>query len=52
MLLAAKGARSRGGQALLVAPRPAVVEVLAMSGFDKIIPVSPSLEEAQARLVG
>ncbi|MFM2186206.1 MAG: anti-anti-sigma regulatory factor [Pseudomonadota bacterium] len=50
LLVAAKTARSRGGKALIVAPRPAVLDVLRMSGFDKIIPLVASLEEAASQL--
>ena len=50
LLVAAKQARAKGGQALIVAPRPAVLDVLRMSGFDKIIPLVASLEEAATRL--
>lgn len=51
LLVAAKTARSRGGKAVIVAPRASVAEVLRMSGFDKIIPIAPSLDDAQS-LIG
>jgi anti-anti-sigma factor len=50
LLVAAKSARSRGGKAIVVAPQAAVMEVLAMSGFDKIIPIADTLETAGAML--
>jgi anti-anti-sigma factor len=46
LLVAAKSARGRGGKAVVVAPQTAVLEVLKMSGFDKIIPISVSIEAA------
>ena len=50
LLLAAKNARGKGGKAVIVSPKPAVMEVLRMSGFDKIIPVVGSVEDAQAAI--
>lgn len=50
LLVAAKTARGRGGKAVIVAPRPAVQEVLRMSGFDKIIAVAPSVDDAAAMI--
>ena len=52
LLVAAKAARARGGKAVVVAPQPGVLEVLKMSGFDKIIPISDSVESAQQVLTG
>ncbi len=52
LLVGAKTARAKGGKAVIVAPRPAVLDVLRMSGFDKIIPVASSRDAAQATLQG
>lgn len=50
LLVAAKTARGRNGRALIVGPRASVHEVLRMSGFDKIIPIAASLEDAHHML--
>lgn len=50
LLVAAKTARQRGGQLLLVAPKPAIVEILKISGFDKILPIHPTMDAAVAAL--
>jgi anti-anti-sigma factor len=52
LLIGAKTARAKGGKAVIVAPKPAVLEVLRMSGFDKIIPVADSREAAQSVIGG
>jgi anti-anti-sigma factor len=39
LLVAAKAARSKGGGVVLKSPRPAILEVLKISGFDKILQV-------------
>lgn len=52
LLVGAKTARAKGGKAVIVAPKPAVLEILRMSGFDKIIPVADSREAAQAVISG
>jgi anti-anti-sigma factor len=39
LLVAAKAAKAKGGTVTLLSPKPATVEVLKISGFDKIIPV-------------
>lgn len=46
LLTAAKQAKSLGCSFGLVAPQPSVQEVLAMTGFDRIIPIHPTLEAA------
>lgn len=46
LLMAAKQAKSRGAHFGLIGPQPSVREVLAMSGFDKIIQVHPDLDTA------
>lgn len=50
LLVAAKTARAREGKAVIVAPRAAVQEVLRMSGFDKIIAIAPSIDDALAAI--
>ena len=50
LLVAAKAARQRGGSLLLVAPKPAIVEILKISGFDKILPIHPTMDAAVAAL--
>jgi anti-anti-sigma factor len=35
LLVAAKAANSKGGQVILKSPKPAVLDVLQVSGFDK-----------------
>jgi len=35
LLVAAKAANSKGGQVILISPKPAVLDVLQVSGFDK-----------------
>jgi anti-anti-sigma regulatory factor len=37
--VAAKAAKAKGGKVTLLSPKPATVEVLKISGFDKIIPI-------------
>jgi Golgi phosphoprotein 3 len=39
LLLAAKSAKAKGGKVILAAPRPAVMDVLRMSGFPEIIEI-------------
>ena len=46
LLTAAKQAKSRGSRFRLIGPQPSVREVLAMSGFDKIIQIHPDLDTA------
>jgi len=50
LLVAAKTARQRGGSLMLVAPKPAIVEILKISGFDKILPIHPTMDAAVAAL--
>lgn len=50
LLLAAKGCRAQGGQAVLAGVAPAVLEVLRMSGFDKLLQVLPDRDSAVTRL--
>lgn len=39
LLVAAKLAKARGGSVTLRAPRPAVLEVIRISGFDRILSI-------------
>lgn len=39
LLVAAKAAKGKGGSVVLSAPKPAILEVLKISGFDKILQV-------------
>lgn len=50
LLVAAKATRARGGRTVLAGPRPAVEEVLQMSGFNKIMPIAADVNAAQALL--
>ncbi len=45
---ALKRCREAGGTLALVAPREPVVKVLAITGLDKVFPVHPTVEDAQA----
>lgn len=46
LLLAAKTCRAKGGKAVIQQAAPAVAEVLKISGFDKIIPLFASRDDA------
>lgn len=50
LLVAAKGCRSVGGQAVLVGPQESVSQVLQMSGFDRLLKVFSDRESALACL--
>ncbi len=50
LLLAAKTCRASGGKVVIQQAVPAVAEVLKISGFDKIIPMANSRDEAVAAL--
>jgi anti-anti-sigma factor len=39
LLVAAKAAKARGGKLTLVSPKTSTIDVLKISGFDKIIPI-------------
>ncbi|MEY2954229.1 MAG: anti-anti-sigma regulatory factor [Pseudomonadota bacterium] len=41
LLIAAKAAKAKGGSIVLSAPKPSVLEVLKISGFDRIIAIAP-----------
>jgi anti-anti-sigma factor len=38
-LVSAKAAKARGGKVVLMKPKPAIVDVLKVSGFDRIISI-------------
>ena len=48
VLVAAKTSRAGGGKTVLAGARPAVQEILKMSGFDRIVESAPTVQEAQA----
>jgi anti-anti-sigma factor len=50
LLKAAKQAKASGGAFALAAPQAPVREVLEISGFDKILAIHPSRDEAAAGL--
>jgi anti-anti-sigma factor len=39
LLVSAKAAKSKGGKVVLLTPKPPIMEVLTISGFDKILEV-------------
>jgi anti-anti-sigma factor len=39
LLAAAKAAQTKGGKIVLISPKPAVLDVLKVSGFDKLIEI-------------
>jgi anti-sigma B factor antagonist len=39
LLVAAKAAQTKGGKVVLISPKPAVLEVIEASGFDKFIQI-------------
>ena len=39
LLVAAKTAKTKGGKVVLISPKPAVLDVLEASGFDKFIEI-------------
>jgi anti-anti-sigma factor len=50
LLVATKTARTKGGKAVLVGAKPAVLEIFKMSGLDKIIPLVDNIDSALALL--
>ena len=50
ILIAARQARAVGGGAAVFALQPRVEKIFAVSGFDKVVPVATSGEEARERL--
>jgi anti-anti-sigma regulatory factor len=52
LLVAAKAARARAGKVVLAAPRPPVLEVLTMSGFDRIMSLEADVASAGHALQG
>jgi len=49
VLVAAKSTRAAGGKTVIAGARPAILEILKMSGFDRVIEITPDLEQAQRR---
>lgn len=47
-LVALKQMRKAGGEVLIARPNPHVMEVFAIAGFDRIIPIYESVDEALA----
>ncbi len=41
LLVAAKAAKAKGGKIVLHGPKPAILEVFKISGFDRIIAIAP-----------
>ena len=39
LLVTAKAAKGRGGKVILASPKPSILEVIRISGFDKILEV-------------
>jgi len=52
LLVAAKAARAKAGKVVLAAPRPAVLELLTMSGFDRIMNLEADVAAASRALQG
>jgi anti-anti-sigma factor len=52
LLKATKQARGTGGRFVLCGLRPSVLEVFEISGFDKVMPIFPSRDEALASALG
>ena len=52
LVMAAKSASRRGGRVMLVAPQPAVLEVLEVMGVTDLLAVVPSLDAARDMLAG
>jgi anti-anti-sigma factor len=50
ILVAAKQARAVGGGAAVFGLQPRVEKIFSVSGFDKVVPVAISVEEARERL--
>lgn len=50
LLVAAKAARAKSGKVVLAAPRKGVMEVLSMSGFDRIMSILPDVGAASQAL--
>jgi len=50
LLMVAKAAKQRGRPFMLAQPKPAISDILKVSGFDKIIPTHPTLAAAIASL--
>ena len=50
LLKATRCAREAGGAFAIAAPQKMVLEVLELGGFDRILPIRPTVEEAAAAL--
>jgi anti-anti-sigma factor len=50
LLMVAKSAKQRARPFMLAQPKPAINDILKVSGFDKIIPTHPTLAAAIASL--
>ena len=50
LLIAAKGCKAKGGSAMVAGPQGPVLEVLKMSGFDRLLGVASDRESAFAAL--
>lgn len=47
VLIAAKGTRAAGGKTVLAGASAAILDILKMSGFDRVIEISTDLEQAR-----
>nr|WP_278008675.1 STAS domain-containing protein [Roseococcus thiosulfatophilus] len=50
LVIAARGANSKGGRLVLWRPRPVVAEVITTSGLDGLLPMVAELSEAESRV--
>lgn len=39
LIVAAKAAKAKGGKVVLISPKPAILDVLTASGFDKLVQI-------------
>jgi anti-sigma B factor antagonist len=46
VLVAAKGTRAAGGKTVIAGARPAILEILKMSGFDRVIEIAADVDAA------
>ena len=52
LMIASKEMRGHGGRIVLAAPQPVVAEILAISRFDRVLEVAPSVRRALEWLSG
>ena len=52
LLTAARGQMQRGGKFALAAPQPLVRKVLEAAGVDRLVPLAPDVEAAEASFGG